>query len=734
MPMPAQPVVAAERAPRRARYLIPRDTPRRGEFLAAAGVAAVLFHLVFAQLTIVLALVFLGITKVSRWRPVWLALPAVAGLVWTLAIGPAAAAAGLTAGPARVVSYLGGIAGHSSRIMHLGLAYSGMGHWLPRQLPIALIAAAAEAGLVAWLEWLHTDEWDVQPARPGLLLAIKRAAVVRTVRSGGVVSRDGGCLGVDETTGGRAALSWREMTGGVLVAGGPRSGTTTSSLQLVHAAIRLRKPVIAVNLDGAADLAVPLSAVCAATRAPFYEFSAAGSASYEPFRYGDPARRAALVTAMINWSGTADHCRRSFAAYANDTFELIDAAPADPRVPILDDVAHLLDVAALQARMEHVPSYHPRRQALAERIRVSAGLGQADPQFLTTARSQLAQLKASPIGQWLRPAGAAPGGHIDLGRIIRERGVVLFSLGASGHAGAAARLAWLIGQDILAADADLCEIGIAGDGLAWFDRCEGLPQPTLRDLVGRGAEAGLPVVLTTTSSRVSASLAGDVNALVIHRMPDAASAESFASLTGSKLVPEPYGKPLTGTPSRRSSESGPSSRWGAGAAGPGTGGPGNGGPGSGGPGPGSGGPGSGGPGPGTGKAGRAGRFGRRGPRRGRLAGAMETDRPGTSGAQDRDDQTAGPDLPRMISRPMVAPGTLQQLGLGEFALVVRDARRLVARALTVPARVPSGPAAPEVPGPLSARPTGQADSMTPVTFGSGVGAAAPGPASPTEAT
>jgi hypothetical protein len=224
-------------------------------------------------------------------------------------------------------------------------------------------------------------------------------------------------------------------------------------------------------------------------------------------------------------------------------------------------------------------------------------------------------------------------------------------------------------------------------------------------------------VLTTTSSRVGASLAGDVNALVIHRMPDAASAESFASLTGSKLVPEPYGKPLTGTPSRRSSESGPSSRWGAGAAGPGTGGPG-----------------SGGPGPGTGKAGRAGRFGRRGPRRGRLAGTMETDRPGTSGAQDRDDQTAGPDLPRMISRPMVAPGTLQQLGLGEFALVVRDARRLVARALTVPARVPSGPAAPEVPGPLSARPTSPADSMTPATFGSGVGAAAPGPASPTEAT
>jgi len=97
----------AERAPRRARYVIPRDTPRRGEFLAAIGVALVILHVIFAQLTLILALIFFGVTKVSRWRPAWLAVPAAAGLVWTLAIGPAAAASGFAAGPALVVSYLG---------------------------------------------------------------------------------------------------------------------------------------------------------------------------------------------------------------------------------------------------------------------------------------------------------------------------------------------------------------------------------------------------------------------------------------------------------------------------------------------------------------------------------------------------------------------------------------------------------------------------------------------------
>jgi hypothetical protein len=547
MPMPAEPVITVPRAPRRARYVIPRDTPRRGEFLAAIGVALVLLHLIFAQLTLILALVFYGVTKVTRWRPAWLELPAAAGLLWTLAIGPATALAGFTAGPALVVSYLGGISGDSARLLHLGLAYSAMGHWLPRQLPVALITGAAEAAVACWLEWLHTDEWDVRPPRPGLAVATRRAALTHTIRSGGVVARDGTRLGVDEATGLPAALSWDEVAGGVLVVGSARSGTSTSSFQLVHAAIRLRKPVIVVNLGGGSGLASSLAAVCAAVDAPFHEFSAAGPASYEPFRVGSPARRAALVTAMINWSGTSGHYRESFATYLGDVFELIEAAPADRRIPVLDDVAHLLDPLALEARMAQVPAYHPGHAALAGRIRASASLAREEPELLMTASSQLAQLRQSPIGRWLRPApvstAGAGGGPIDLGRVVRERAVVLFSLGSPGHASAAARLAWLIGQDILATDRDLQEIGIDGDGLAWFDHCEGLPQHTLRDLISHGAEAGLPVMLTTTSARAAAGLADQVNALVIHRIPDPDSAAQFAAQTGERLVPGAWAAP-----------------------------------------------------------------------------------------------------------------------------------------------------------------------------------------------
>ncbi len=351
---------------------------------------------------------------------------------------------------------------------------------------------------------------------------------------------------------------------------------------------------------------------------------------------------------MLNWSGTVDHYRRSFEAYLTDVFELVEAAPADPRIPVLNDVAHLLDPLALEARMEQVPAHHARYAHIAGRIRAAAGQARADPALLMTAASQLAQLRGTPIGRWLRPAGATGRPHIDLGRIVRERAVVLFSLGSAGHASAAARLAWLVGQDILAADEDLCDIGIDGDGIAWFDHCEGLPQPMLKDLISRGADAGLPVLLTTTSARAGAGLTGLVNALVIHRMPDASSADHFARQTGEQLIPEPWAGSLT-------------------AASPGR-------------------------------------------------GAGPAVPAGPAGGSGKDavtaTKTAAPATPSFDRKPRVPAARLQQLGRGEFALVIRQpGERLVAAARTVPVSIPepgAGRTAAAVP-PVPVNPAGLAE-------------------------
>src|ERR1019366_6491950 len=266
-----------------------------------------------------------------------------------------------------------------------------------------------EAALAAGLSWLHTDEWNVRPARPGLIVAVRRAATVRAIRAGGVVTREGGSLGVLPGSGARVALSWSEAAGGISVCGSAERDVLTTSFQLVYAAVRRGQPGVAGGRprlqvfgdaawgrDGSAD-------------------PRTGPACYEPFRHGDPAWRASLVTAMLSWDGPGRQYRRSCAAYLEDVFELLDAAPGDPRVPVLDEVIHLLNPTAMRARMEYVPAAYPRRAALAERTRVSVSLLNAEPATTAQLTRQLRELRASGFGRWLRPSGQGQAAGIDLG-------------------------------------------------------------------------------------------------------------------------------------------------------------------------------------------------------------------------------------------------------------------------------------------------------------------------------
>ena len=497
--------------------------------------ATVIAHLLFAQLTIILAVIFHGVTRTSRWRPQWLLVPAAAGLAWALAIGPGRAASGLLEGPRQVAAYLAGVGSDPGRVLHLSVALRGMGGWLPHQLPLALITGAAEAAVAAWVSWLHTDEWRLPPVRPGLIAVVRGMLTTRAVRAGGVVTADGGCLGVNAATGARAAVSWAEGAGGVLCAGSPGSGTTTTAFQLAHAAIRRRKPVIAVDLAGDRTVARWFTAACAATDTPLLVFGPAGPGCYEPLRGGGPGRRAALVTGMINWAGTAGQHRRSCGSYLGDLFAVLDAAPGDPRTPVLDEVLHLLSPAALRARAEHVPSFHPRRGALLDRVKVSASLLENDPQTGAALAGQLRDLRGSALGRWLRPAGDATA--IDLDQVVRDRGVVLFSLDQVALGPAAGTVAALVAQDLMAISAELRRIGVDGDGLAWYDQCGAAPAGVLTDLIQRGSSAGMATVLATTDTHAADHLADQAAAVVMHRMTDPVTAERFARLTGEKLMP-----------------------------------------------------------------------------------------------------------------------------------------------------------------------------------------------------
>jgi DNA-binding GntR family transcriptional regulator len=533
----------AEPMPRRARYLIPRGLPRRGEIVAACAVLIVVAHVVFAQLTLVLAIIFWLVTKATRWRLSWLAAPAAVGAAWTLAEGPRVAAAGFADGPAKVIHYLGAGGHQLTHLVHFNAAFAGIGSWLPRQVPLAILAGSAEAALAGWVSWLHTDEWNVPPARPGLLAALRRAAIRRAIAAGGVVTRDGACLGVAAGSGAPVELSWSEAAGGVGVCGSAGADVLATSFQLVHAAVRRRKPVLAVDLTADPDVPRRLAALCAAAGTPLQVFGHAGPgqdlagprtgpACYEPFRHGDTARRAALVMSMINWEGPGSQYRRSCAAYLEDVFELLDVAPGDPRVPVLDEIIHLLNPSALRARTEHVPAGYPRRDVLAERTRVSASLLSAEPATTAQLARQLRELRASAFGRWLRPPGPGAAAGIDIGRTVTERGVVLFCLGGTPEHAPSAMLIRLVCQDLLASGEALYRMGVDGDAVVWLTECGSMPASSVTGLIARGPDTGLPVVAVTTAAPVAVELADLTNVLVVHRMDDAATARQLAAAAG----------------------------------------------------------------------------------------------------------------------------------------------------------------------------------------------------------
>jgi hypothetical protein len=541
--------------PRRFRYLFPADTSRRGELAAALVIAALLVHLLFAQLTLVLAATFWAVSRISRWRPLWLAIPAAAGLLWVLAIGPGRAAAGFTAGPGQVAAYLAGIVGHPGHLLHLSRAFAGLSRWLPRQLPVALIAAAAEAAAASWLSRPRSGGAESPAVRPGLVVAVRRGYTTATLASGGVVTRDGGCIGLDEVTGRPAAISWPEAERGVLCAGPDAAALTETGFQLAHAAIRRRKAVIMIDLTGSRQVAESAAAICSAVQAPLRCYGEPDNGCYEPYRGGDPARAAALVMAMIDWAGVSDQHRRTCAGYLSEVFAVIAAAPADQRLPVLDDLLRLLQPAALRARAGRVPAYYPHRQVLADRAGVAAGLLEADLAAVSAITAQLPRLRASALGHWLRPAGPArPPGRavrpgpaavlpVSLGQAVRERGVVLFSLDRSVHGRSASMIARLATADAMTVLIDLQSMAARCDSLIWINGCEVLERWLAADLVSLGAATGAAVAFSTTATATAAGLAAQARVLMIRGPADPDLAECFASLAGSALAAGPAAGP-----------------------------------------------------------------------------------------------------------------------------------------------------------------------------------------------
>jgi hypothetical protein len=286
----------AEQRPLGSRPHDPAASYRRGELAAGLATAALAVQLLFAQVTLLTALALVIVGRLSRWRPGWLAVLAVVSLGWLLTVGVGRAAAGLSEGTRRLAGYLVAAAVHPGRLAHPAAAIAGAGTWLPRQVPLALLAATGEAWLVLWLGWWRrAPQWQW---RPGVIAALRRLAAERALAAGRTVTTDGFALGVVAGTGQLADVSWTDAARGVLLIGQDAGRLGELGLAIAGAALRRRKTVLIAEQASQPSVTSRVRELATSHGVPVAETGAAAVGDTAP---GDAAGDS-RVSAVIGWA------------------------------------------------------------------------------------------------------------------------------------------------------------------------------------------------------------------------------------------------------------------------------------------------------------------------------------------------------------------------------------------------------------------------------------------------
>jgi hypothetical protein len=477
---------------------------------AVLAIAAIIGQLAVAQVTLALAVAFIATAALTRWRPSWLFGPVLAGLVWVTAIGPGRAWIGYLDWVRRLsaLSHAPGLLpGH---LGETGVALAQWHHWLPAQIPLALIVASAEAFVYGRLTRRTTS-------RPGLLIAVRRQYVRASLRRGNLATIDGACLGIVMEAGRRVAVSWREATGGVLVTGQDPGAVTRTGLDFAIAAILHRKTVIIIDLE--CGLAVDTMGDCAAAdahalrsvisasedvMAPLAVFGSGGH-SYQPFVDARPDAAADLLLSMTDWTGVSEPRRAFCADYIATAAEVVvtpTTAPAQQH-NIIDELIGLIRPGALASRAAHISD--PRLQ------RRASGFGSqlaADPSATRAMSEQLACMRRSPA--WTALCGQSDSDEtIDIGLALARRQVLLFPLDPREHGPAGPMIARLVLADLGRALAE--RSGAPADCVLWINGCEVLGAGPIEAAIAHGSDAGVTAIVGSTAEAAAAALQDQVN-------------------------------------------------------------------------------------------------------------------------------------------------------------------------------------------------------------------------------
>ena len=496
-----------------------------------------LAQLAFAQFTILLAICFLLIDRLSRWRPPWLLLPTAIGLAWVLAWGPGRSVAGFLAGGSHLVGLLAERGPLLTKLGNLRGAFTGWQQWLPRQLPVALVIAAAEAAMLV----LPGRAARSARYRRGLLVLARCGYLTMVLRRGELATPDGCCLGITPTTGTRAEITWLEAEAGVLCLSQDAAAVSATGRDLVLAAIQHRKAVIVIDLNGRpaasqpgragragrasqASLTDQLGLACAEVNAPLRWFGWQ-PASFDPIADTSPDKATSLVLAMIDWTGAGQARRLLCASYLEAALAVLAAvkmAGAQPATsasrpaPLIDELIGLLAPGALPARLAELRGHPAGRGELATKVAELTGQLGGDHSVLAPVIGQLTELAreltSKPSARSTRSPADQP---ITMTAALAGREVACFPLDRPVRGRAAEMIARLVVASLTDALTEHSDLGIGRDCLVWIDGCEILDARQLGALISLGTRTGAAVVLGTTVAATAAALAAQVNVIAL---------------------------------------------------------------------------------------------------------------------------------------------------------------------------------------------------------------------------
>jgi hypothetical protein len=496
----------------------------------------VLAQLAFAQFTLLLAMCFLLIDRLSRWRPPWLLVPMAIGFAWLLAWGPGRSVAGYLAGGSHLVGNLAERGPLLTKLGNLQGAFTGWRQWLPRQLPVASIVAAAEAAMLV----LPGRATRSARYRRGVLVLAKCGYLSVVLRRGEVATPDGCCLGIASTTGARAEVTWREAEAGVLCLSQDPAAVSATGRDLVLAAIQHRKAVIVIDLNGRPAVSQPgrasrtsqasltdqLGLACAEVNAPLRWFGWQ-PASFDAIADASSDKATSLVLAMIDWTGAGQGRRLLCASYLEAALKALKVAGESPGaqpaacasrpVPLLDELIGLLAPGALPARLAELRNHPAVRGELATKVAEVTGQLGGDYSVLAPVIGQLTELAREltpkPSARTTRsPADQQP---ITMTATLAGREVAYFPLDRPVRGRPAEMIARLVLATLTDALTEYNDLGIGCDCLVWIDGCETLDARQLGALISLGTRTGAAVALGTTVAATAAALAAQVNVIAL---------------------------------------------------------------------------------------------------------------------------------------------------------------------------------------------------------------------------